>query len=238
MVLSFQNNISNPERPDLSSAYNIVSHQSVNIFSDYSPKRRRKTKYTNERNPYHTRLRVVNNNKTVTNNVGNIKNTAPEILHHDSSNAEVFAMWESLAEIQHVLQQKTIQNKTKIQESYEFSVQAQSWTKNGNDSSFIMKFHNLLIPRIYESDLDVNSICGIMKMSKTNLFRKLKSATGLSISLYIRKLKLIKGKELLKTTDLNIAEIAYQSGFNDPKYFSRAFNEVFGLSPKELRTRM
>ena len=177
MVLSFLNNISNPERPDLSSAYNIVSHQSVNRFSDYSPKRRRKTKYTNERNPYHTRLRVVNNNKTVTNNVGNIKNTAPEILHHDSSNAEVFAMWESLAEIQHVLQQKTIQNKTKIQESYEFSAQAQSWTKNGNDSSFIMKFHNLLIPRIYESDLDVNSICGIMKMSKTNNIDRFKTPT-------------------------------------------------------------
>ena len=230
MVPSFQNNLSKTESPAMSSAYNLVSHQRVNIISEFKPKRKQKTKFTNERNPNQTILRVVSNNKTTPHSVANINDTP----NHDSGKTDVLTMWHSLAEIQH----KKIQNKTKIQESHELSAWAQASAKKEIDNSFIMKFHNLLIPRIYESDLDVTSICGIMKMSKTNLFRKLKSATGLSISLYIRKLKLLKGKELLKTTDLNIAEIAYQAGFNDPKYFSRAFNEVFGLSPKEIITRM
>ena len=66
---------------------------------------------------------------------------------------------------------------------------------------------------------------------------KLKAATGLSISLYVRKLKLSKGIQMLLSTNLTISEIAYQTGFNDPKYFTRVFSAEFGVSPKEMRVK-
>lgn len=93
------------------------------------------------------------------------------------------------------------------------------------------------LPFFYDADLDVSRICTLLKMSKTNLFMKLKAATGLSISLYVRRLKLSKGKQLLLSTDLTISEIAYQTGYNDPKYFTRVFSAEFGASPKEMRVR-
>jgi AraC-like DNA-binding protein len=41
--------------------------------------------------------------------------------------------------------------------------------------------------------------------------------------------------ELIKTTDRNISEIAYEVGFNDPNYFSRAFSREFGQAPSDCR---
>lgn len=105
------------------------------------------------------------------------------------------------------------------------------------ENSFLEKLNRHLLPFIDDADLDVSRICTLLKMSKTNLFMKLKAATGLSISLYVRRLKLIKGKQMLLSTNLTISEIAYQTGFNDPKYFTRVFSAEFGVSPKEMRVR-
>jgi AraC-like DNA-binding protein len=74
-----------------------------------------------------------------------------------------------------------------------------------------------------------------MHLSQMQLYRKLKALSGLTPTLFIRKVRLQKARELLLTTDLNVSEIAYQVGFNDPAYFSRAFNEEFGTPPSEIR---
>ena len=72
-------------------------------------------------------------------------------------------------------------------------------------------------------------------LSPSQLYRKLKALTGETPNQLIRKIRLHKGLELLKTTDLNIAEIAYSVGFSDPNYFSRMFHKEFGKSPRLLR---
>jgi len=46
---------------------------------------------------------------------------------------------------------------------------------------------------------------------------------------------LVKAKQLLKATTMNISEIAYDVGFSDPAYFSRVFKDEFGVSPGEVR---
>jgi transcriptional regulator GlxA family with amidase domain len=53
---------------------------------------------------------------------------------------------------------------------------------------------------------------------------------------YLRALRLQKAKELLSASKLNISEIAFAVGFEDPKYFSRVFSEEFGLSPASFRS--
>ncbi len=74
-------------------------------------------------------------------------------------------------------------------------------------------------------------------MSRTNLHNKLSALTGLSTTLYVRKLRLRRAKELLAGTDATVAEIAYEVGFNDPKFFSRVYAEEYGVPPSEERKK-
>jgi AraC-like DNA-binding protein len=78
-------------------------------------------------------------------------------------------------------------------------------------------------------------LCRAVLLSRTQLHKKLKALTGQSASLFIRQIRLYAGLDLLKTTDLNVAEIAYQVGFEDPNYFSRCFTHEFGTTPSETR---
>jgi transcriptional regulator GlxA family with amidase domain len=59
--------------------------------------------------------------------------------------------------------------------------------------------------------------------------------TGLSLSRYLRAMRLRKAQELLTDSGLNVSEVAYAVGFEDPKYFSRVFSEAFGVSPAAFR---
>ncbi|MCB9265040.1 MAG: helix-turn-helix transcriptional regulator [Lewinellaceae bacterium] len=66
---------------------------------------------------------------------------------------------------------------------------------------------------------------------------EVRALTDKSPSLFVRSIRLQKAKALLLSTNLNISEIAYDVGFNDPAFFSRTFREEFGLSPTEVRER-
>ena len=71
-------------------------------------------------------------------------------------------------------------------------------------------------------------------LSESQTYRKLKSITDKSTAIFIRSVRLQKGKELIETTDKTISEIAYQVGFNDPSWFSRAFKKEFNLAPSDI----
>ena len=71
-------------------------------------------------------------------------------------------------------------------------------------------------------------------LSESQIYRKLKSITDKSTALFIRSVRLQKAKVLIETTDKTISEIAYQVGFNDPSWFSRAFKKEFNLAPSDI----
>ena len=52
---------------------------------------------------------------------------------------------------------------------------------------------------------------------------------------HLRGRLILESKRLLAHSDLNVSEIAYQLGFEDPSYFTRLFRQVEGLSPREFR---
>ena len=89
--------------------------------------------------------------------------------------------------------------------------------------------------RLNDSNLGIVHLCKAVNLSHTQVFRKLKAITGDNPTLYIRKLRLQHAAQLLQTTELNISEIAYETGFSDPSYFLRAFHEAFGTPPSALR---
>jgi signal transduction histidine kinase/DNA-binding response OmpR family regulator/ligand-binding sensor domain-containing protein len=84
-------------------------------------------------------------------------------------------------------------------------------------------------------DFSVEDLAKEMGMSRVQLYRKVKALTGTSISIYIRLIRLYKGRQWLRSTNKTIAEIAYETGFTDPSYFTKAFKEAFDVTPSEIR---
>ena len=99
---------------------------------------------------------------------------------------------------------------------------------------FLVKATSFILSNITNAEFDVEDLEQGMDMSKMQLYRKLKSLTSLAGNEFIRSIRLQQAKILLETADFNIAEVAYQVGFNDPAYFTRAFKKQYGKTPKSF----
>jgi DNA-binding response OmpR family regulator len=96
---------------------------------------------------------------------------------------------------------------------------------------FLQKATALIIENIADSNFDVVDLEKGLDMSKMQLYRKLKNLTSLAGNEFIRSIRLQQALVFIETTQLNISEIAYKVGFNDPAYFTRVFKKQFGQSP-------
>ena len=98
-----------------------------------------------------------------------------------------------------------------------------------------------LIKNIQEFALDNNKQMSIEELaqflytSRSQLHKKVKSLTGMSITNYINNIRIEKAKYLLKTTQLTISEIAYDVGFASSNYFARSFKKTSNTSPASYR---
>ena len=84
----------------------------------------------------------------------------------------------------------------------------------------------------------MSDFCEAAGVSKSLLNKKLQSLVGQSAGQFIRNYRLNIARELLlknrENKSMNIAEIAYEVGFNDPKYFTRCFTKYFNTTPSSL----
>lgn len=103
------------------------------------------------------------------------------------------------------------------------------------ENVFLDKLRQFIVDNIDDTQLSTERICQAMGMSKANIYRKLKALTNLSLSHFIRQIRLHKAQELLLDPEFNISEVAYAVGFADPYYFSRIFSETFQQSPSQFR---
>lgn len=102
------------------------------------------------------------------------------------------------------------------------------------EDAFLQKVRQIVMEHLSEVSFDMEQLSGILGMSRSQIFRKIKALSGQSPSLFIRTIRLQHAKQLLQTTDLNISEVAYRVGFSTPAYFSNAFMEAFGVRPSEI----
>jgi AraC-like DNA-binding protein len=75
-----------------------------------------------------------------------------------------------------------------------------------------------------------------LHVSENYLLRCVKRISGRSPKEWILDVRLMQARKFLQTTDATVAEIAIQTGFDDPSYFGRLFRQRFGMSPREFRT--
>jgi signal transduction histidine kinase/DNA-binding response OmpR family regulator len=103
------------------------------------------------------------------------------------------------------------------------------------DGLFLQKLHHAVLEKLDDPELDMAYLCQATHLSHTQVFRKLKALTGENPTQYITRLRLNRALELLQTTSHPVSEVAYLVGFNDPNYFSRAFQKEYGKTPREVR---
>ena len=103
------------------------------------------------------------------------------------------------------------------------------------DEKFVAKVLETIREMYKDPELDVASFCSAMGMSKTLLNNRIQETLGQSIGQFIRTYRLSIAWVMLlinnETHNMNISEIAYEVGFNDPKYFTRCFSKEYGTSP-------
>jgi AraC-like DNA-binding protein len=99
---------------------------------------------------------------------------------------------------------------------------------------FLEKSLEIIENHIGDPDFGVESFCEKMNMNQAFLYRKILAVTGMSINSFIRNTRLKKAAQLLLETDLTISEVAYQTGFSTPSYFTRCFKNEFGKSPRDF----
>ena len=100
---------------------------------------------------------------------------------------------------------------------------------------FVKRFREYVEAHISESELSVESLALEMGMSRTQFYRKIKALTGSTPVDLLRKSRLQYGRKLLAETTKTISEIAYNSGFSSPAYFTKCFKDEYGIAPGEMR---
>jgi AraC-like DNA-binding protein len=99
------------------------------------------------------------------------------------------------------------------------------------------------ITRIIEENLSneqfgVSELAREIGMSRSNLLRKVKKLTNLSVSQFIRQVRLKSAMDMLKDHSLNVSEVSYKVGFGSTSYFIKCFREYYGYPPGEVGRRV
>ena len=104
------------------------------------------------------------------------------------------------------------------------------------EEAFLRKLTGIVTEHIEQDDLSGDFLASKLFVSRSTLYRKIKSLTGLSINAFIRSVRLQRAAErLLAEPHLSIGQIAYESGFKDAKYFRKTFQKQFDALPSEYR---
>lgn len=103
------------------------------------------------------------------------------------------------------------------------------------DKSFIDSAIALIDQHLDDDSFDVNGMSEKLCMSKSSLYRKIKSISGLSPVEFIRNIRLKRAYKMLKESGLNVTEVAYKCGFTTPRYFSTCFKAEFGITPTDFK---
>ena len=113
-------------------------------------------------------------------------------------------------------------------------------TASARDSDFSAQLLETIQKLYKDPELDVYKLADALGMSRAMLNEKIQEGFGLSIAQFIRTYRLNVAKEMLSNgtnTDMTVSEIAYEVGFNDPKYFTRCFAKEFGATPSEMQKK-
>ena len=135
---------------------------------------------------------------------------------------------------------KLIENRDKIKNYFQKNLTFGERKENVAeiDKSFITKFRKLIEERLIDSDLNVDEIGKNLGLSRVQLYRKIKSLTNYAPNELVRIIRLKAAEQIIINSEKSVSEIAYETGFSTPSYFTKCFKEYFNESPTEYMKRI
>ncbi len=103
------------------------------------------------------------------------------------------------------------------------------------ERAFLNKVDAAIESNLDQQEFKSEHLARSVTLSRVQLHRKLTALSGISTGLYIRRYRLLRAKHFLETTDLPVSEVAWKVGFENLSWFSQAYREEFGESPRESR---
>ncbi|WNJ21073.1 two-component regulator propeller domain-containing protein [Pontibacter sp. G13] len=101
------------------------------------------------------------------------------------------------------------------------------------DEIFLRDLGKIVEDNMDEPHFSVELLCKEIGMSRMQVYRKVKALTGQTPNQLIRNIRLKRAAQLLQSLQFTVAEVTYQVGFSDLKYFRERFKQEFGMSPSE-----
>ena len=101
------------------------------------------------------------------------------------------------------------------------------------DEQLLKKAFKVVEENISNEQFDIPFFCSELGVSRTMLFTKIKAWTNFTPNEFIHEIRMKRAAQLLEQNKINISQISYKVGFNNPKYFSKCFQKKFGETPTQ-----
>lgn len=135
---------------------------------------------------------------------------------------------------------KLIENREKVKEFFQKNLTFGERKENVAeiDKTFIAKFRKVIEDNLIQSELNVDEIGKSLGLSRVQLYRKIKSLTNYAPNELVRIIRLKAAEQLFINSEKTVSEVAYDTGFTSPSYFTKCFKEYFNESPTEYLKRI
>lgn len=136
--------------------------------------------------------------------------------------------------IRNILNQQTALKKALIRqvEAKPSNVQVES-----ADEKFIQQALSIIEKNLSNPEFTVEDLSRELFISRVAAYKRIFALTGKSPLDFIRSIRLKRAAQLLEQSNLTIAEVAYEVGFNNPKYFTKFFKTEYGLVPSAYQAQ-
>jgi AraC-like DNA-binding protein len=148
-----------------------------------------------------------------------------EALKQQQAQAEKVRL--ELAEKEVILQRQIALMKRQVVDNQE----------NTSENDFILRGLKIIDDNLQNPDFSIEDFAKAMHLARGKFYADWKKATGQTPNESIQNARLSAIQRLLLTTDLTVAEIAHQTGFNEAAYLSRFFQQKMGQSPTDFRLK-
>ena len=103
------------------------------------------------------------------------------------------------------------------------------------DEQFMQQVMQVMEEQMENSELTVDEFAQLLNLGRSVFYQKLKSIIGLSPVDFIREIRIKRAVQLIDSGEYNFSQVAYMTGFNDPKYFGKCFKRQMGMTPSEYK---
>jgi signal transduction histidine kinase/DNA-binding response OmpR family regulator len=180
-------------------------------------------KLKNDHRTSHIPVIILTARASVENRIEGLQTGADEYLEKPFKIEELRIRIENLI----IQRQKLKEKYTKM-----FGIYAENIEVSNIDECFLKKAIQQIEQNMEKIEWSVEEFRNSMNMSRSQLFRKIKALTGMSVTDYILSIRLNHAAYMLENNVGNITEIAFKSGFNDSSYFAKCFKKKYGVSPR------